>query len=62
MPRGAEIGAGLQFAAGIASLFTGGMGGGGGSSDSVGAPMSLAPPPLRQFGPFQPPGGLQGVY
>jgi hypothetical protein len=57
---GAEIGAGFQFAAAIASLFTPAPGGGGGGD--VGAPLSLAPPPPQQFGPFQPPGGLQGVY
>jgi hypothetical protein len=56
---GAEIGAGFQFAAAIASLFTPGSGGGGGD---VGAPLSLAPPTPQQFGPFQPPSGLQGVY
>jgi hypothetical protein len=58
---GALIGAGFDFAAAIATLGTFGGGGGGGGGD-VGAPMSLAPPPPQQFGPFQPPAGLQGVY
>jgi hypothetical protein len=59
---GAEIGAGFQFAAAIASLFNPGPGGGSSGGGDVGAPMSLAPPAPQQFGPFQPPSGLRGVY
>ena len=60
---GAEWGAGFKFAAAVASLFTGGLGGGGGSdSGEVGEPMSLAPPPPQQFGPFPEPTGLRGLY
>jgi hypothetical protein len=60
---GAEWGAGFKFAAAVGSLFTGGidlsqLGG----SDSGGEPMSLAPPKPQQFGPFQPPSGLGGLY
>jgi hypothetical protein len=60
---GAEWGAGFKFAGAVASLFTGGLGGGGGSdSGGVGEPMSLAPPPPQQFGPFPEPTGLRGLY
>jgi hypothetical protein len=62
---GADITGGLKIAAGFATLFTGGGIAsllGGSDSEKVGAPMSLAPPPPEQFGPFQPPGGLRGIY
>jgi hypothetical protein len=62
---GAEWTAGIKFATGIASLFTGGgiqslLGGTG--SEAVGEPMSLAPPKPEQFGPFPEPPGLRGLY
>jgi hypothetical protein len=63
---GAEWTAGLKFATGLASMFTGGgitsLLGGGSDSGGGGEPMSLAPPPPQQFGPFPEPTGLRGVY
>jgi hypothetical protein len=66
---GAEWTAGIKIAAGIASIFTGGgissLLGGSSDSGAVGEPMSLAPPPKPQFGPFMPQfpeNNLGGLY